>query len=1193
MELNLTGDNSSLDRALRKTQEVLGQVQNATSMTERELRTLERQAASASTGLDKVSRSLSSSGQAARAARTGLSAYSGAALAAVTALQRLEAQQRKVTNKELGALSLPTTINRDPVTQQFRTPDIKNLSDNDLASVVRAMELQQETLTSVVRKESARRQAIIAAENAAAAARTREVGSRNYNNTSVQIDDAIAQRAREAQEFSRALQGNKEAFNGAGEANQAYIRGLASTRYALYDVSQTIGITSVALAALAVAPAATAIAFERNFADVARTSGATGSALSDLSDEFIGLAQTLPVPFEDLTQIGALGGQLGIAAGGLDEFTSVVARLTATTDLSAEAAGTALGRFKALLGTSDSEFEALGSAILKVGVNSVATETQIVNIATQIAGMGAFAGMTEAQVIGLSGALASVGVPPELSRGIITRLFTNISSAVAEGGTTLENFARVAGVSATTFHDSWGTPQFAGIMTKLMEGIGNQGGAAVDTLHALGATGDRDVPVLLRLANASSSTGEAFGLMAEQMNNSQSGWDDASTLASQYGVIAETTAASLQILGNRFQVMLAAMGASTTGPIKITAEALGDLFDNITKLANDPFWGEGITFIGVFAGLAAAAGLATAAVLAGLGGYAALITAMQGLQAHAGGAGLSMASLNTMLAATGPAGAKAAFAIEKVGLALKALSVIGALLVLPDLAKWSNNIANDMMGIDAGPLAAMDRIKEGSQSLDNILNNSKWMNDARRGGADIFGTIGTDAVGDIKAIDDELARLASNGNLTAAKEGFDVFAQAIRAHGGALSDAQNLLPEYGKALTTVSEGTKGFTGDLAARKAAEEQAAQVALEDAEALQALLGAYAEADAALVDGAGAWQLMIDRQRAVAEAAADSSKSTKDSWQDFFDDSAINLQGYLENLNTMVENQEQWERNMILLSGRVSDGTLQYLRDMGEQGVPLVAALVNGSDEELSRFEGLAAQAGAEGTGAFANTINGSAAVIRAASAQLGNNAALEIAQKLADGTSNVQDIINDYGLVIEGMKPTLKVDSKFDPFKAELEMHNFLTRNSGKSVTVTVVAKWIEQGRPNLGARTVNGVMQPGLATGGPVYGPGSGTSDSILTRLSNGEYVVKAKAVKRYGLGFLEDINNMRAKRFATGGHVGNTPTPAPSSSVTMVELSPYDRGLLERLGNTQVVMDGRVVAQATNANNLGAQQRGK
>lgn len=46
-----------------------------------------------------------------------------------------------------------------------------------------------------------------------------------------------------------------------------------------------------------------------------------------------------------------------------------------------------------------------------------------------------------------------------------------------------------------------------------------------------------------------------------------------------------------------------------------------------------------------------------------------------------------------------------------------------------------------------------------------------------------------------------------------------------------------------------------------------------------------------------------------------------------------------------------------------------------------------------------------------------------------------------------------------------------------------------------------------------------------ASGGYVSGPGSGTSDSINARLSNGEFVMRAAAVDRFGVGTLNRMND--------------------------------------------------------------------
>jgi len=80
----------------------------------------------------------------------------------------------------------------------------------------------------------------------------------------------------------------------------------------------------------------------------------------------------------------------------------------------------------------------------------------------------------------------------------------------------------------------------------------------------------------------------------------------------------------------------------------------------------------------------------------------------------------------------------------------------------------------------------------------------------------------------------------------------------------------------------------------------------------------------------------------------------------------------------------------------------------------------------------------------------------------------------------------------------------------------------------------------------------------LADGGAISGPGTSTSDSIPVMASNGEYMMKAEAVRRIGVSNLDAMNNGRAvngwQRFAQGGYIGNaasTSTVARGGDLTI------------------------------------------
>lgn len=112
-----------------------------------------------------------------------------------------------------------------------------------------------------------------------------------------------------------------------------------------------------------------------------------------------------------------------------------------------------------------------------------------------------------------------------------------------------------------------------------------------------------------------------------------------------------------------------------------------------------------------------------------------------------------------------------------------------------------------------------------------------------------------------------------------------------------------------------------------------------------------------------------------------------------------------------------------------------------------------------------------------------------------------------------------------------------------------------------------------------------------AKGGLVTGPGTGTSDSIAANLSNGEYVIRANAVKAYGVDFLNAINGQRP--------VASMPMSVNAQSVSagpqVVYLSANDRALLQAAVNRPVTLytSDRVIAESANNGNRQLAKRGK
>lgn len=154
-------------------------------------------------------------------------------------------------------------------------------------------------------------------------------------------------------------------------------------------------------------------------------------------------------------------------------------------------------------------------------------------------------------------------------------------------------------------------------------------------------------------------------------------------------------------------------------------------------------------------------------------------------------------------------------------------------------------------------------------------------------------------------------------------------------------------------------------------------------------------------------------------------------------------------------------------------------------------------------------------------------------------------LENAQKTAaTATAEVQKLKNLIDS-IKDVKLTIKTsDEELAGLKTKMQQ---LAAEIGQTLVIPIQVQPVSSGLP---VNTTPGdpdVPMPALASGGHVRGPGTGTSDSILARLSNGEFVVKAAAVRKYGVNMLNQLNGMHYKPpgYAMGGLVSGLKPSAP------------------------------------------------
>lgn len=250
--------------------------------------------------------------------------------------------------------------------------------------------------------------------------------------------------------------------------------------------------------------------FELHFAGIRKTVDGSEADFAKLEDQLRGMARRIPVSFEDLADIGAAGGALGIAKEDLLDFTDVVARLAVSTNLSSDQASTALGQLGNVLHLRGQDFRDFADSLVNLGNKGASTEQQIVDVAARFGAAGNAAGLSKEEILGLSSAVASMGIQTEAAGSSLSRIFNSVATNIGTSSAKAEAFADTLGLSAKQFHDAWqkdavGTfEDFLKQLNKLDQF------EAAKVLKSIGVTNTRDVAAVRLMA-------QNYGFVADQI----------------------------------------------------------------------------------------------------------------------------------------------------------------------------------------------------------------------------------------------------------------------------------------------------------------------------------------------------------------------------------------------------------------------------------------------------------------------------------------------------------------------------------------------------------------------------------------------------------------------------------------------------------------------------------------------------
>lgn len=425
----------------------------------------------------------------------------------------------------------------------------------------------------------------------------------------------------------------------------------------------------------------------------------------------------------------------------------------------------------------------------------------------------------------------------------------------------------------------------------------------------------------------------------------------------------------------------------------------------------------------------------------------------------------------------------------------------------------------------------------------------------------IFGegdTSRTKAIDEIGVLGEALGSLVREGHADRAADQFEMLADEWEAGGGSIEELLDLMPGYTDALAAganASELAADSTADLTATElglaeaqersaVAQERLTEARAAFREEVDRWRSSMSDAFTGFLDNQGAIDSAIQKQtewaqeqaRAANEASAEWArkqegdvKAVTKTWEDFYDGVTVSARAYIDELEAQVEAQQEWANNVTTISDRLAESfsgkdlanaraELDALAAAGPASAGVVSTLAGATDDELAEIVALWGVGGADAATEFVNAFQQSSDPF------LEPRLDMENAQRTLDQWASQQ--------------VTLEVDVK--PVRTD-----FLGRLIDQHVNAYDDA---------LNSRTTPGSWSTpyylpqgvrGYRDGGPISGPGTSTSDSVLIAASDREFMQSAAAHDFWGTDTMHAINDrnvdrtwsaMAARGFAPNNH---------------------------------------------------------
>lgn len=207
------------------------------------------------------------------------------------------------------------------------------------------------------------------------------------------------------------------------QTNEEY----ASPKTEKSTIAKTVAL--VGLGASLFVASSSAVQFESSLADVRKVVDGlqTPAALSQISQEIVGLSREMPVTAKGFAEIYAAAGRSGVAKAELKDFAKQVAQVSIAFDMTAEEAGTAMGQIRSALGITLPELNRLMDTLNSIDDSSGASAAGLVDFMTRVGATGKIAGLTAEQTAAFGAAMMESGFQSEVAATSFRALINGLS----------------------------------------------------------------------------------------------------------------------------------------------------------------------------------------------------------------------------------------------------------------------------------------------------------------------------------------------------------------------------------------------------------------------------------------------------------------------------------------------------------------------------------------------------------------------------------------------------------------------------------------------------------------------------------------------------------------------------------------------------------------------------------------------